>query len=40
MNAIETILSRKSIPLMEDPKPSKSQLKKILSWLTTYKIDC
>ena len=29
MNAIETILSRKSIPLMEDPKPSKSQLKKI-----------
>ena len=29
MNAIETILSRKSIPLMEDPKPSKGQLKKI-----------
>jgi len=29
MNAIETILSRKSIPLMEDPKPNKSQLKKI-----------
>ena len=29
MSAIETILSRKSIPLMEDPKPSKNQLKKI-----------
>ena len=29
MNAIETILSRKSIPLMEDPKPNKNQLKKI-----------
>ena len=29
MSAIETILSRKSIPLMEDPKPNKNQLKKI-----------
>ena len=29
MNALETILLRKSIPLMEDPKPSKNQLKKI-----------
>ena len=29
MNALETILLRKSIPLMEEPKPNKQQLKKI-----------
>ena len=29
MNAIETILLRKSIPLMEEPKPSKQPIKKI-----------
>ena len=28
MNALETILLRKSIPLMEEPKPNKQQLKK------------
>ena len=29
MNALETILLRKSIPLMEEPNPNKQQLKKI-----------